>query len=436
MNQKQLHHVEKLTKEYLANVKDLQHDFDHANRVRKKALNIADILGVKNDIDLNLLQASCLLHDLTYSRKNPIPLILIYIIEGFLAKSFVNKALKTLNISDQNRQIITKTISKHSKSFPFKKLNKKEDLYTKILQDADTLDFFNKQRIENFKNINGFTKKCSLLINLFVSYGKKNINKFLNFPELALYFLQNNGFSYLEWGTTNSDEETLLCIHGYTDSSLLFAPFAKKVSNRYKIIALDLPMKHKAKICSITQLANYLENFRKKIGLKKFNLVGFSLGGLVAIEYSIIYPNRVSNLYLLNSLPSPILSDVLRKLFKHLKPLLLLKPSLYIYSRINTNKLIKRLLPNRILNNEQKDIMRSKYIPIFGTLLNNLDYSKTKEFNNLSLPKMIILFKDDEIINWNHVRNYAKSLNGKLKVFHKGGHITQKKYWSDVANLF
>lgn len=436
MTQKQLNQIEKLVKSYLKGYRNSQHDFSHVLRVKQNAKKIVDILGIKSDIDLNLLQATCLLHDLVWTKQNPFLLALTYVFEGTLIKKFVGRNIEPLNIVGWEKEIMLKAVSKHSKSFPFKKLNRKEGLYTKILQDADTLDLFNEQRVENFKNLNNLTKRISSLVDRLVLYGKRNLHRFLNFPELALYFPQPNIFSYLEWGKTNPDEEILICIHGYADSSSMFTPFAKTVSDRYRVICLDLPMQYKTKTCSIIELANYLENFRKKIGLRKFNLVGFSLGGLVAIEYSIKHSDRISRLYILNSLPCLPLSDVLRKLFGYLKPLLLLKPSLYIFSRISTNKLVRKFLSSPILGNEQRSMMRHKYIPIFGTLLSNLGYSRTGEFNKLPLPKTIVLFKDDEVFKWNHISNYAKSLQGKLKVFNKGGHATKDKYWLNIVKLF
>jgi hypothetical protein len=67
-------------------------------------------------------------------------------------------------------------------------LNPNGDLYTKILQDADTLDFFSRQREKSF---NKAKKKVIFyaLLGLFSKYplvfGRKNIANYLNLKEVA-----------------------------------------------------------------------------------------------------------------------------------------------------------------------------------------------------------------------------------------------------------
>jgi hypothetical protein len=67
-------------------------------------------------------------------------------------------------------------------------LNPNGNLYTKILQDADTLDFFSKEREESF---NKAKKKIIFyaLLGLFskyaLIYGRKNIANYLNFRKVA-----------------------------------------------------------------------------------------------------------------------------------------------------------------------------------------------------------------------------------------------------------
>lgn len=435
MNINQLSKIENITKEYLRHTKDSQHHFDHILRVKQNALKIVKLLGVEEKVDLNIIQASCLLHDITYSTNNSYPLFLVYLFEGFLSKNIVINILKSLNISSKEIFTISNAISKHSKSFPFKKLNKNSDLYTKILQDADTIDFFNEKRVKNFKDSSILTSRASSIINKITDYGKDNIHKYLNFPELSLYFFQPNVFSHTKfWGGTKND--TLLCIHGYADNSSLFTPLAKLIKHRYKIVSLDLPMTYSKKYFKVTELVNYLENFRKKLGLKKFNLVGFSLGGLIALEYSLKYPKNVSKLFVLNSFPCLLNSKRLRIIYKLLKPFLLLPTCLYLCSRISTCNLIRKFTSNLVLTNKQKSIMKRYYKSIFGTLLTNLTYCKSKEFNKLLIPKTLVLFKDDKILKWRHYKNSAKSLNGKLIVFDNGGHASGSIYWQNIAQLF
>lgn len=187
MNQKQLNKIKKIATAYIEKSRQSRHGFDHVWRVKENAFKIVRFFRLEKEVDGNLLQAACFLHDVSQPRQKPPP-VLRYLFEGFFTKRLASKIIKAVSIDIPEQQIILNAVSKHSKSFPLRRLNQKEDLYTRILQDADTLDFFNKRRVKKIKNKNWFTKIISPLIDCFLSYGEKNLKKFLNFPEIAEQF--------------------------------------------------------------------------------------------------------------------------------------------------------------------------------------------------------------------------------------------------------
>lgn len=196
--------VERMTKDQLSKIhefvgkemkrSDIQHNFDHIDRVRKNALRIIRILGVEKKVDKNLLQAACLLHDLVFTEHAPG--LVVYFFEGYLVKKKAQYILDAVGVGQKDQKIIINAIVRHSLSFPFRRLNKNRDVYTKVLQDADTLDYFHSERIKNLKvasRKSPFYRILSLFSNLGFNYGKKNMEKFLNFPELAtLFYEQTN----------------------------------------------------------------------------------------------------------------------------------------------------------------------------------------------------------------------------------------------------
>jgi len=96
--------------------------------------------------------------------------------------------LDELGIRSSEREVIENAIYSSSFSFPFRRLNKNKDLYTQILQDADTLDFFSKEREKSFDKVKkdfGFYNILGLVSTGALKYGRKNLSKYLNFPQLA-----------------------------------------------------------------------------------------------------------------------------------------------------------------------------------------------------------------------------------------------------------
>ena len=165
------------------------HNDSHVRRVKNNALKIIRLLDIDSEVDRNLLKTICLLHDFTYTIRQPS--LYTYIFEGHLERRIIRLVLEKFDMPPQTKETIVNAVYRHAHSFPFRRLNKKHDIYTKILQDADTLDFFNCLRIkmyisEHDKGIFKNTRK--FLGSKFIEYGINNLGKFLNYPKLAKSF--------------------------------------------------------------------------------------------------------------------------------------------------------------------------------------------------------------------------------------------------------
>jgi HD superfamily phosphodiesterase len=163
-----------------------QHDLEHVKRVKFNSVKIVKILNLQDKVNLNLVTINALIHDLTYTFYQES--IYTYLMEGKIMKKFLPSYLDNFNINHKDQQIIINAVQRHPHSFPFHLLNKKSDIYTRILQDADTIDFFNKKRINSFnkKFRRPYVKRFIIVISKLLESNRRHILKiFLNYPELA-----------------------------------------------------------------------------------------------------------------------------------------------------------------------------------------------------------------------------------------------------------
>lgn len=175
----------------MAKLKNASHNDIHIIRVEKNALQIVKLLHVQ-DIDLNLLGVICFLHDFTYTVRKPG--FSTYFFEGHIVRKVISPILEKYNLSSRVKDIIINAVFHHAHSFPFKRLNRENDIYSKILQDADTLDYFDCLRVKLYmeKVTKGpFRYFKRSLGNMYLRYGVKNIGSFLNYPSLAKSVLAN-----------------------------------------------------------------------------------------------------------------------------------------------------------------------------------------------------------------------------------------------------
>ncbi|OGM08761.1 hypothetical protein A2159_03375 [Candidatus Woesebacteria bacterium RBG_13_34_9] len=184
-----LNKIKIFVKKETGKIKDLQHGGEHPQRVSANAKKIVHLLGLEEKVDLNLLTATCYLHDINYAIYQPG--LVNYFLEGKRTKLILPQIINNLGIKGSEKEIIENAIYNSSFSFPFRKLNKEKDLYSKILQDADTIDFFSKERIKSFEKVKKnyfFYTILGFFSNLAIAYGRNNLKKYLNFPQLAKEF--------------------------------------------------------------------------------------------------------------------------------------------------------------------------------------------------------------------------------------------------------
>lgn len=166
--------------------RDPQHGFSHLLRVANFAEQIIKTLGADAKVDRNLLLAACYLHDVNHLFY-PTG-FLNYFLEKRMLKKVLPGVLAQLGINADEKSILENAIYSCPFSFPFKKLNPNGDIYTKVLQDADTLDYFSSQREKSLNKIRNSSLYYFLIV-LFskyvLSYGRKNIADYLNYRQIA-----------------------------------------------------------------------------------------------------------------------------------------------------------------------------------------------------------------------------------------------------------
>lgn len=100
--------------------------------------------------------------------------------------------------------------------------------------------------------------------------------------------------------------EPLVVIHGGGGDARTWWKNIAELAVKYAVYAPDLPGFGGSQPLSgnyyIPELADFVDKFANKLGLEKFNLVGHSLGGGVALDYTLKSPNKVKKLVLVSSL--------------------------------------------------------------------------------------------------------------------------------------
>ncbi|MEH7414618.1 2-succinyl-6-hydroxy-2,4-cyclohexadiene-1-carboxylate synthase [Neobacillus drentensis] len=101
----------------------------------------------------------------------------------------------------------------------------------------------------------------------------------------------------------------LVLLHGFTGDSSTWRPFFDKWGSHSRLIVPDIighgntespeGLKH----YQIESMAKSLNNILDKIGVHQVDLLGYSMGGRLALTFALLFPNRVRKLILESSSP-------------------------------------------------------------------------------------------------------------------------------------
>ena len=122
-------------------------------------------------------------------------------------------------------------------------------------------------------------------------------NKTIDVNDYQIYYFES---------PKENEKTPLVLVHGMGDDKNSFLQSAKSLSENYHLILPDLAghgeNEKKANLdYSIDGQATFLHSFLSQLNIKKFDLVGNSMGGHTAATYAIKYPDEVKNLVLLNA---------------------------------------------------------------------------------------------------------------------------------------
>ncbi|MEM7020013.1 MAG: alpha/beta hydrolase [Pseudomonadota bacterium] len=126
----------------------------------------------------------------------------------------------------------------------------------------------------------------------------------------------------VQWG--KDDAPSIIALHGWLDNALSFQPLIEYLPN-YRFISLDLAghgqSGHRDGIYHFSDYVYDLSAVVEQLELDKFILLGHSLGGGIAATYAGLFPKKVTQLILLDSLGpgSGASSDTRRGFIRALK---------------------------------------------------------------------------------------------------------------------
>jgi pimeloyl-ACP methyl ester carboxylesterase len=130
------------------------------------------------------------------------------------------------------------------------------------------------------------------------------IQGFLNMMKIETKAMKVYGRDVLYY--TAGQGDPLVVIHGGGCDARTWLSNIELLAEKYTVYAPDLPGYGGSQRIEghyyIPELAQFIEDFTSQLGLQKFYLVGHSLGGGIALNFALMFPEKIRKLVLISSL--------------------------------------------------------------------------------------------------------------------------------------
>ena len=246
-------------------------------------------------------------------------------------------------------------------------------------------------------------------------------------PDMNYYILYNGGKIFY---TDAGEGETVVLLHGYLESSEIWTGFSKRLSEKFRVIAVDLPGHGNSTVYSdlhsMEFMARAVRGLFGSLNINKAILVGHSLGGYVTLAFAELFPDLLKGYCLFHSHPFADSPETLTKREREIKIVMSGKKYL-IYSEN-----IQAMFASPNLSTFSEAVSRSNDIAsgigdegIIAALKGMMSRpSRVGVMEAGKIPLLWILGKLDSHISYDAVQSRVRlPSNAKLIILENSGHM-------------
>ncbi len=229
----------------------------------------------------------------------------------------------------------------------------------------------------------------------------------------------------------------LVLLHGTGSSLHTWDGFAAALAPHFRVVRMDLPGfgltgPIEGDDYRIDRYVEFVEEFRKALGMESFALAGNSLGGLIGWRYAAAHPAQVSALVLLDSagfhIDKPALVFKLARvpglnwLLTKLDPRALVEKTIhdcYGDQRKVTPELVERYQQLSLRAGNRRAFVARAALP---------QEDRTSDLAGLRVRTLVLWGREDRIIPVEHAQRFASAIPGARLIVYDGvGHVPMEE---------
>lgn len=240
---------------------------------------------------------------------------------------------------------------------------------------------------------------------------------------------KNTKISYSDSGKGTA----VVLLHGFLENKTMWQDLVPELGKKNRIITIDL-LGHGESGClgyvhSMEDNAEIVQAILSKLRIRKAVFVGHSMGGYVALAYAELNPENVRGLVLLNSTSK---ADSEERKTNRDRAIKAVKKDYTTFIRLSIGNLFSPDNRERLTDEIEKVKLEALKTPLQG-IVASLEGMKIRKDREVLLhltpyPKMLILGKNDPVLNYEDSLDQIEDTAVKLVTFPDGhmSHIENK----------
>lgn len=226
----------------------------------------------------------------------------------------------------------------------------------------------------------------------------------------------------------NGEGNCVVLLHGFLENSNMWRPFIPILAKNSRVICIDL-LGHGKTGClgyihTMELMAEGVKAVLNHLKIEQSIFVGHSMGGYVALAFAEKNPNKIKGLCLMNSTTQ---EDSPERKKNRDRALITVKQNHKTFIRLAISNLFG--LKNRHHFSEEINhiVEEALQTPLQGIVaaLEGMKIRPDRQtyFRSVDFEKMMIVSKNDPVLEYNSLINEAKKCNTKIIEF-SGGHMS------------
>ncbi|MFT6270949.1 MAG: pimeloyl-ACP methyl ester carboxylesterase [Alphaproteobacteria bacterium] len=226
-------------------------------------------------------------------------------------------------------------------------------------------------------------------------------------------------------------QENIILLHGFSASKDSWLRFAAVFEGRYHIVALDL-MGHGdnnqdlSQSYTIESQVDYVHKVAGKLGIKRFHIVGNSMGGAISSLYSALYPEQILSAILISPAGIHAIPSKMDELLAQGRnPLIATTPESFD-QLIDFVMEDRPFMPTAIIKVEAEKAVSRVAIneKILKDIKVNSEHDMEIYLSRIQAPVLIIWGEHDRVIDVANIEKYVDLIPNAQKLVLEGiGHV-------------